>query len=566
MIGTFRKHSKALWIIIIAVIIIVFVYWGSPTSRTGDITPARDGSHGVMNGESITDALFQDTLREVRLYYFFSNGRWPGRGQMPDGFDEMRETYQRLFLIQKAREMGIYASDEVVAQTASARMRALNRGNPVMVDEFEKQLLAPERMSFADFERFIRHEVAIQQLFSVLTAAGELVPLDEIETLYRREFQPVSAQAIVFRATNDLTSIPAPEEKLREFYTNRLSYYRLPERAIINYVSFPLSNYLATAQQEFESDTNREEMVELYYEQRGTNDFPDAKTPEEVKQRIREEMVRGLAANAAIKAANDFDMALYEKANNATYSSELFVNTAKEFNLTPQVSEPFSISQPPVGFDVRAEFARRAFALNSEEPLTEPLGGENNIYVIGYHSHLPSEVPAFETIKDRVTQDYRFVEAATAAQQAAMDFVATATNSLQAGKSFADVAKAAGVQPIRLQSLTRNTRQIPELTGVLNDQYVQFFVGSVFATEPGQLTSLLPSSDGAVLAFVEARLPVDEAEMRTNLPAFTRSVQQARRNEILNEWFQAEASKAFASLPYFQQQQSQMSGGNPAAQ
>src|SRR5690606_13443926 len=63
MIGTFRKHSKALWIIIIAVIIIVFVYWGSPTSRTGDITPARDGSHGVMNGESITDALFQDTLR-----------------------------------------------------------------------------------------------------------------------------------------------------------------------------------------------------------------------------------------------------------------------------------------------------------------------------------------------------------------------------------------------------------------------------------------------------------------------------------------------------------------------
>ena len=69
---------------------------------------------------------------------------------------------------------------------------------------------------------------------------------------------------------------------------------------------------------------------------------------------------------------------------------------------------------------------------------------------------------------------------------------------------------------------------------------------------------MMPSSDGAFIALVQAKLPLDEAKMRANLAAFTRSVHQVRRSEVFNEWFKREAQKAFSTVPYFQEKQAQM--------
>jgi hypothetical protein len=62
------------------------------------------------------------------------------------------------------------------------------------------------------------------------------------------------------------------------------------------------------------------------------------------------------------------------------------------------------------------------------------------------------------------------------------------------------------------------------------------------------------------VVYIQAKLPVDEAKLRANLPEFTRSVHQVRRSEVFNEWFRREAEKAFSTLPYFQQKQAQMQG------
>ena len=60
------------------------------------------------------------------------------------------------------------------------------------------------------------------------------------------------------------------------------------------------------------------------------------------------------------------------------------------------------------------------------------------------------------------------------------------------------------------------------------------------------------------MALVQARLPLDEAELKQNLPSFTRSVHQVRRSEVFNEWFKREAQKAYSTVPYFQEKQAQM--------
>lgn len=564
MIGTIRKHSKVLWWVVIVAIIITFVWWGSSSSRT-DGSASGDGNYGVMNGTTISPTLFNETQQEIRLNYFYSsNGRWPGQGQPMPGFDADRETFQRILLLQKINELGIQVSEDAVAKAANARMSAVNRGNPVPLAEFEKAILNPAKLTIADFERFIRHELAIQQLYSLVSAGGDLVTPAEVETLYRREFQEISAQVAFFRATNNLSGITVTPEKLGQFYTNRQAFYRVPERAQFNYVSFPVSNFLAQARQELEKNTNLTEIIEAQYEQLGTNYFADAKSPAEAKQRIRAEFEKNIAKNNAAQEAKKFNLALYEAvANNEkaakspAYSPEVFSAVAKELGLTAQVSAPFSAKETPVGLDVSSDFARLAFSLTATEPLADTLAGENHIYIIGFNRHLPSEVPAFDTIQERVTQDYRFIEAAIKAYQSGVEFHASVTNGLAAGQTFASLCTKAGVKPVTLAPFSPSTRAIPEIENLVD---AQSFRQVAFTTEPGHVGPVLEGADGAVIVFVQARLPIDETAMRTNLPAFTRSVQQMRRSEVFNDWFRVEATKAFATVPYFQKQKAQMSG------
>ncbi len=545
MIGSIRKHSKVLWWIVIVAIIITFVWWGSSTSQ---VDPSQsDGNRGIMNGQVITPTLFQSAAREVRLNYFYSSGgTWPDGGRAIPNFDLEREVYQRLLLIQKMDDLGIHVSDDAVAKAASARMRAVNRGNPVAVAEFETQLLGPQRLTFGDFERYIRHDLGIQQLLTIAGAGGDLVPSPEIESLYRRDFQELQAQLVFFQGSNDIANIVVTPEKLGEFYTNRQAYYRLPERAQVNYVSFPLSNFLAQAQEELNQVTNLNEIIEARYEQLGTNYYSEAKSPAEAMEKIREEFQKQATVSAAGKEANKLARLLYDR---EPYTPETFAAVAKELGLTARVSTPFSREEPPSDLDVNEDFVRRAFNLTPEEPLTEPLLGKDHVYVIAFHGRLPSENPPFESIRERVTYEYRFVEARTKAQQAAIEFQAAATNGLAAGKNFAEVCAAAKVSPITLASFSLSSRELPQVENRVN---VQTLKQVAFATPQGQVGNLVPTADGAAVLYVQARLPIDEAAMRTNLPAFTRSVHQVRRNEVFNQWFSAEANKAFATIPYFQ--------------
>jgi hypothetical protein len=546
MIGTMRKHSKWLWWFIIFAIIITFVWWGSSPSMTGG--PGGSGDFGRINGETITVNQFADAQDEVRLMYFFaSGGTWPDQGRAA-GFDVERETYFRLLLIQRQKEMGVHVSVEALAKVASDRLRSMNRGNPVPPETFVTQVLAPQGLDLEDFKRYLRHQLGMEQLASVLGLGGELVTPQEVRALYERENQELQTQVAFFSATNHLSAVTPTTEQIGQFFTNQMARYRLPERVQVNYVKFDLSNFLAEAVQKINENTNLNELLEVVYQQRGTNFYNDTKSPEEAKQRILKEEQDGLALEFARKKALEFAAVLYAR---EPMLPENLATMATEAGLSPQVTAPFDREEPPAGLDVRADFLKAAFALNEEEPFSQTLIGNDGVYLISLNQRLPSEIPALETILDRVTGDYQFVEAAMLARNAGMEFVAQATNNLASGKSFADVCTAAGVKPVSLPPFSLSTRKLDPIERYVN---LSQFKQVAFSLKPGEMSPLLPSNDGAFVLFLQSKLPLDVAQMNADLPAFTRSVRQTRRSEAFNDWFRHEAEKAFREVPFFQKQ------------
>ena len=126
MIGTIRKHSKWLWVVIITLTVISFIYWGAAPAQRGGGGRA-SGDFGSIYGKKIAQQEFVDALNEFKLFYLFHYGTWPDKKAGVSQTDMERETYIRLLLIRKASDLGIHVGVDTAASEASQMLRSLGR-------------------------------------------------------------------------------------------------------------------------------------------------------------------------------------------------------------------------------------------------------------------------------------------------------------------------------------------------------------------------------------------------------------------------------------------------------
>jgi hypothetical protein len=484
-----------------------------------------------------------------------NNGAWPDADSRRTGFDAERETFFRLMLLNTVQELEIHVSDDVVGQMAIQILRSLNRGNPLPLDVFEAQVLRPRGFSVTDFQRFIRDDLAIQQVINVTGLSGRLITPQEARELYEREYEERSVQAVFFSLSNHLDAVAATPEAVAQFYTNQLANYRVPDRVQISYVRFALSNYQAQANAELNADTNLAERIEATYQRYGTNYFSEAKSPEEAKAKIRDLMLNDRERLAARKDANALLTAVYDL---EPHRAENLAAIAAKKRLTAEISEPFASGEPPAGLKVDAAFTRDAFKLTADEPFAGPLNGDDAVYVIAAHKTLPTEIPSLDSIRERVTTDFRLAAAMASARQEGENFYNRLTNGLAAGRSFAAMCAEAKLKPVLPPPLAPGTTAAPEVEAQVN---LLLFKNVVFSTAVGGVSRFTPSQNGGFVVYVQSRLPIDEATMKANLPKFLDSIRAGFQNDAFQTWFRKEAEVSLANIPYFRQPPSL--GGTP---
>ncbi len=547
MIGTIRKHSGWLWAIIIVATIASFIYWGTGNSHYNGREGG--GNFGSISGQKISRESYVGALNEVNLGFFLRYGDWPDRAGRRTGFDEQRqqqETYVRLMLIQEAEKMGISVGSAEVAREAQnilAQIGHMSHANePVPLGAFVSQILQPHGLVMEDFERFIRHNLEIHQLFTLVTVQGKLITPEEARMLYVRRYQELSTQAAFFDGSNYLAQISASPATVAQFYTNQLANYRLPDRVQVNYVEFPVSNYLAQAESDLVK-SNLTELVEANYERLGTNYYTDAKTPDEAKAKIRVELIHLHALSLARKAANGFATTLF---NQPSPTLESMAELAHSRGLPLKLTEPFDRETGPKESGLPLSLATSAFNLTPDDPFAaEPVAGESAVYVIALKKQLPSEIPPLEKIHAQVTADCRYSQAVQLAKEATTNFFNTATNAMARGKSFSTACAETKVTPKLLPPLSLSTQELPVVEDHLTlNQYKEI----AFSVPAGHVNFATTDEGGAVV-YAESRLPMDEAKMKADMPAFIKAVQQQREQEVFSQWLYSKEQVALRDTP-----------------
>lgn len=540
MIGTIRKHQNWLWAIIITVIIITFVIFFSPYSRMN--TARGRANFGSINGERITEDSFYNAWREVELRMFFMNGRWP---EDTDKKDQETETYKWLLLVQKQNQMGIQISAEDAAQTARAMLAQFQRAGLNSPAVFERQVLQQHGMSMGDFERFVRHYLGIQELIATVGLSGRLVTPDEARGLYVREHQELATDAIFFSASNYLAKVTVTPEAVSQFYTNQLARYRLPERVQVNYVEFPYSNYVAEAKKEMAGLTNLDLKIDEAYRQGGTNFLREvnATSLEDARAKVHDQQFKGFESQFARKRAAEFANPLFDM---EPVRADNLEKVAKEQKLTVRTSAPFDRENGPRELDVGSDFVTRAFARTPEDPFGGPLLGRNAVYVFAFYKKLPSEIPPLDQIRSQVVADYKDVQATTLARNAGMAFYSSMTNSLAKGKSLSAICESAKEALVSLPPVSISSRSEPQIEEHMSlNQFKQL----AFSTPVGKVGPFQMTSDGALILYVKAKVPIDLEQMRAAMPSFINYVRQSRQNEAFNEWFSKQAQVGLRDTP-----------------
>jgi hypothetical protein len=543
MFGTIRKHQNWLWGVIITVIIITFVVYFSPYSKMNAGRGA--ANFGSIDGHKIIQPEYERAMKEAEVHYFFNTGRFHA-DEKNTRFDPMQQTYFWLFLIQKEEEAGIQVSREAMDLTAWQLAQRLDRpgqqGTPAMIVE-----LLRRRGLDDTFEGFVRHYAGLQQMISTYGVAGTLMTSEQAKVLYARDHTDVVTELALFSASNHLASVMVTPEAVSQFYSNQLATYRVPERMQVSYVRFNVTNYLQQAETDLK--TNLTELVEENFKRLGTNAAPEAKTPEEVKAKIREKVIRNTAMVAAQKKSLSFATALFEKPR-AEHLQEL----AGTNGLEVAVSAAFGLEEGPKDLQVGDDFAKAAFSMTDDEQVAGPLLGQDGFYVIAFNKRIPSELPSLDQIKDKVTADYKQFQALSLARKAAETFDLAVTNGLAQGKTFTAVCEEQKVKPIDLPPFSISTQTLPQIEGLMRlDQFKQV----AFGFAPGKSSGMVPTHEGAMIVYVKAKLPVDEAKMQADMPNFLGFVRRRMQDEAFNNWFNREAERGLRDTPLARERQQQ---------
>jgi len=246
----------------------------------------------------------------------------------------------------------------------------------------------------------------------------------------------------------------------------------------------------------------------------------------------------------AHKKAGAFATELFDK---EPMRAENLAAFAKEKGLTVKVSAPFDREEGPKDIHVSADFAKKAFTLSpTNEPFAGPLVGEDAVYVIAWEKQIPSEIPPLEAIRDRVMADYKFDQARFLARQAGESLHAAVTNGLVQGKTFSNICAEAKAQISELPPFSLSTQKLPAADArVPLNQLKQL----AFSTPPGKASGFLPTTEGGVIVYVRAKLPIDQVKMKAELPDFVNYVRRTRQNEAFNEWFRRQAERGLQDTP-----------------
>jgi peptidyl-prolyl cis-trans isomerase D len=525
MISKFHKliQSKIVWGAFAILISVAFVGITAPGSKSRsaarrDQQAARVA--GTLFGEEVTRLELGSAYQSVKLNYTLQYGPF----RVDDDTEQVlvSAAWLRIAMLKKAAQLGLTVSPDqtviMIQNTPAFQNSETRQFDARIYSAAVQQIRSFNGMTPKDVENHFAEEVLLRKVVRIPIQGALVTEADILKAFHLYTDKLTAEYAAIPRDVADAPSVTDDDARL--YYDQNREDFRMPEKAIVHYVQFPVADLLA-------DEEIADELVAQFYENNkqrfliqpaegAVGTAPEFQPFEEVKDSIAEQLQLVLARQAAADLADELVAELADETvtfEEATQKLELdIVKNTPAFSLTDSVKN----------IDPSAPFQRAAFALENDEShyYSDPVLGRDYVYVISLVKKLPSFVPSFDVVRDDALESARLVAYELAYVEEAQRIHDEIAEAVKTGSSFADA-----IAPYDMESVTTEPFDI---TSGLEDEFGEQIIGAAVQCEAGRLTDLIATPDEFLVAYVAEKIPGDEMAA---LPSIRRELVGGLSNE-----------------------------------
>jgi len=514
MISKFHKiiQSKVVWGAFAVLISVAFVSVSVPGSRSRSAAKRMRKEAqlaGKMFGEDVSRNEFGRAYQNIYVSYVLMTGR---PITITEEIDKLfREAaWQRIAMLKKAQKLGMSVSSRQTIDMIQSQPLFQNQQTgqfdknayTAFIQNFLHRNAMTANMTAKDLESMFAEQVLVEKV-STIPTQGSLVFEDEI----KRAFHLYTDMLTVEYASipRELAEPPeVGEAEARDYFNSHQEEFRMPEKAIVDYVQFAVADYTNAVEV-------TDEMVAGFYEnnkQRFAKQPEEGADPaaapefiplEEVKGKIAEGIRMQLARTRAADQADELVSALADE-------SLTFKKAAEQASLKIVDNTPaFTATDPVKGVDPTAPFQRAAFMLQKDAThyYSDPVVGRDFVYVLSLSKKLDSFLPSFDVVRDDATEAAKLAADEEAFIEKAEEIQKAIQAALEKGTSFADA-----IAQYKLESKTTEPFNI---ASTLEDEFGEQIKQAAAYAEQGKTTDLISIPNGFLVAYVAKKVPGDEA-------------------------------------------------------
>jgi peptidyl-prolyl cis-trans isomerase D len=444
----FQKHYQVLFLVLLAVIIVAFVFTIGASPGIG--TAERSGAQREVFGIPLTTEQDQRDFSEIaQISAYLQSG-------MPSFADNQLQDYalQRAAALSLANELGIPPPSDTQLAEYITTLRAFADNNGQYDVErytlFLDSLQTNPGLNEALISHILRDDYRVDQINGLVGGPGYVLDAEvraqqnRIKTIWS-----IAEATLSFADFNP--EIEPTDEELEAFFADNDFRYEIPERMSVSYVTFEAARLIDSVELSdadvvtyFESNRDRFKKPEPATEGEDATPSSQEVVLADVRDEVEAEMKRVGARNACIQVASDFAYLLFEEQIKPGSDELARILTENGLNKTPVA--PFSANEIPADLPWNQRIVSGAFKLTEDHWFSDPLTIGDDVILIFYQDRLAPYTPEFGSVRAQVTADYLEERKRELFVDRGEEIVARLREGLEAGQTFSEAATAVGLE------------------------------------------------------------------------------------------------------------------------
>ncbi len=492
MMTLLRRHRQWL-MIVIAILAIPFVFYFVQRPDYGSM---RSDLFGRIYNRNITHIEFQ---RNARLFNLARElGMFELLQDLVAGANSETEAYaeftcNRLILEHEAEQFGIRPnSSEIANIVRTLRPFQGESGFDLKkYTEFTQSVLPSLGFTEAQIEELAGDQISLGRIKQLL-GSGITVPEAETRTNYQRLYGKNDVVLVRFRHQDFAQGVNIIDADVAKYYDAHKAELKSDERRKVQLVNFALTD----------------EQKKL-----------SGKARIDVLQRLADR-------------ANDFTQALLEKGSD-------FQQTAAKFQAPVKETAEFTAAAPDPLLKADPQLAQVAFQLSAQEPNSDAIQTPDGFFVLHLAGITPARPLTLDEAKSKIIESLKQERLQQMLASKAAEAKRQIEQKMKSGIPATVAIQQAGFKPESIPPFTfrENTPPNPQQKKSANEPPdLASIKEAVAELNPGDVTSFVPAADGGLIAILEKREPIDEAQFAQRRSLLESRVRDNMQRIVFYEW------------------------------